>query len=294
MMKSRNSWKMRLAAALVVAAIAPAGLWAQPAKRVPSAPPAVAPLASEAPDAEQVRNALRELLDRYPPNVKNALSVDPTLVGNAAYLAPYPALVAFLNAHPEVVNSPSYYTHRNADYFEPPNRDQQIMNMWRDTMQFLAVITGFGMAIGLLVWLIRTFIEQRRWSRLTKIQTEVHTKLIYRIGTNEDMIGYVQSPAGAKFLESSPIQLEPASKNTPAPLGRILLSGQGGVVLVVLGIGLEVVSARVPEIAQPVNVMGILAIALGVGFVLSAIISYGISQRLGLIDRPKKNEEPGA
>jgi hypothetical protein len=70
-------------------------------------------------------------------------------------------------------------------------------------------------------------------------------------------------------------------------MGRILWSVQGGLVLMAGGIGLQAVSGRfTDESAQPLHVLGVLGIAVGVGFVISAIISYVISQRLGLIETP--------
>ena len=70
-----------------------------------------------------------------------------------------------------------------------------------------------------------------------------------------------------------------------APLGRILWSVQGGVVLIAAGIGLWVVSGRVgDDAAQPLHALGVIGIALGIGFVVSAIISFVISHRLGLIE----------
>jgi hypothetical protein len=151
----------------------------------------------------------------------------------------------------------------------------------------LAIFAGFGMAIGVVVWLIRTIIDYRRWSRLAKVQTDAHTKLLDRFTANEDLLAYIQSPAGSKFLESSPIKLDAGPRSVGAPLGRILWSVQGGLVLVAGGIGLEVVRGRVAdEAAQPLHVLGVLGIALGLGFVISAIISFVISQRLGLIGPP--------
>ena len=45
----------------------------------------------------------------------------------------------------------------------------------------------------------------RRWSRLSKIQTDVHNKLLDRFTSNEDLLAYIQTPVGRKFLESAPI-----------------------------------------------------------------------------------------
>jgi hypothetical protein len=79
------------------------------------------------------------------------------------------------------------------------------------------------------------------------------------------------------------------------PQGRILWSVQGGVVLIAGGIGLQVVSGRVSDASsQPLHALGVLGIALGVGFVISAIISFVISRRMGLIEPPStRTELPG-
>ncbi|HVP47038.1 MAG TPA: hypothetical protein VMT32_10665, partial [Bryobacteraceae bacterium] len=82
-------------------------------------------------------------------------------------------------------------------------------------------------------------------------------------------------------------------RSVGAPLGRILWSVQGGVVLMAGGIGLQVVSGRVADDAsQPLHALGVLAIALGLGFVISAIISFVISQRLGLIEKAPQTVSP--
>jgi hypothetical protein len=258
---------------------APAG-WAQGQK---SAAPAPSVVAVEQPDAERTREQLSSLLDHYPPSLRGVLALDPGLLGDPSYLAPYPALVGFLNAHPEVAHNPAFYVGGPG---QRQDHATQVVDMWRDVLTGLAVFGGFGMAIGLVTWLIRTIIDYRRWSRLAKVQTDVHTKILDRFTANDDLLAYIQSPAGAKFLESSPIKLDAGPRSVGAPLARILWSVQGGVVLMAGGIGLQVVSARVADDAsQPLHALGVLAIALGLGFVISAIISFVISQRLGLIEK---------
>src|SRR5687767_1408112 len=131
---------------------------------------------------------------------------------------------------------------------------------------------------GLLTWIIRTFIDYRRWLRVSRVQTEVHNKLLERFAGTGDLLAYVQSPAGRRFLESAPIPLDPGPRSVAAPFGRILWSVQAGVVFTVLGLGFEVVSRRViPDVGQPLAVFGVLAIALGLGFVASGAVSYILS-----------------
>jgi hypothetical protein len=56
-------------------------------------------------------------------------------------------------------------------------------------------------------------------------------------------------------------------------------------VLIAAGAGLQVVSGKAgPEAAQPLSAIGVLALAVGVGFLISALASYVISRHLGLIE----------
>jgi hypothetical protein len=275
------------------------GVWQPLPASAQSAKSAAAPAQSivtvEQPDAERTKRELGQLLERYPPTLRSVLELDPTLLSNQPYLAPYPALVSFLNTHPEIAHNPSFYVGEPPQ--PPKDRASRALDMWGEVYQSCAVFAGFALAAGLLIWLIRTLVDYRRWNRLAKVQVDVHTKLLDRFTANDDLLAYIQSPAGSKFLESSPIKLDAAPKSVGAPLGRILWSLQGGLVLMSGGIGLNIVGDRVRgDAGQPLHALGVLAFALGVGFVASAIISYVISKRLGLIEPPpaSRSELPNA
>jgi hypothetical protein len=281
--KSLRAWGMLM---LAVSIGAPSRAQAQGRLPAPSAA-----ISFDQPDAERTRNELSRLLDHYPPALRNVLSLDPGLLENQAYLAPYPALLAYLNAHAEIARNPSFYIGTGFDRRSGSPQEE----IWKAVLSGIAVFCGFGMAIGLIAWLIRTLIDYRRWSRLAKVQTDVHTKLLDRFTANEDLLAYIQSPAGSKFLQSSPITLDAGPRSVGAPLGRILWSVQAGLVLIALGIGLSLVSGRAPsDAAQPIQAVGVIGIALGFGFVISAIISFVISQRLGLIEPRAGRPEPPA
>lgn len=271
--------------ALCAAALPPSAAWAQAQRSTPPTAQNPSVVTIEQPDAQRAKEGLSALLEHYPPSLRGVLALDPSLLGNQSYLAPYPALVSFLNTHPEIARDPSFYFGEAALLRSRQDPASQILDMWRDMLNGLSIFAGFGMAVGLLVWLIRTLVDYRRWSRLAKVQTDVHTKLLDRFTANEDLLAYIQSPAGAKFLESSPISLDAAPRSVGAPLSRILWSVQGGVVLVAGGIGLHIVGGRVAGAAsESLQGLGVVGIALGLGFVISAIISFVISQRMGLIE----------
>jgi hypothetical protein len=232
-------------------------------------------------DSRETRDRFRELLRTYPPAVATVLRYDPSLFSNSAYLASYPGLAAYVAAHPEIAHSPEYFL---PTIFSPADtrRDLQSGHVL-DILGGLAAMTVFIIVTLTLSWLVKTLIQQRRWSRQSLVQTEIHGKLIDRLTTSEDMIAYAQSPAGRRFLEGGPIALDAAVQPVSAPIGRFLWSIQAGLVLAAAGFGMQFVSNQMPlELAPVFSGLGILVLSVGIGFVLSAIVSFLLSRKLGL------------
>ena len=155
--------------------------------------------------AEETRRDLEELLKQYPPALPRILRLDPSLLSSPEYLKPYPALASFLAQDPQVVHNPGYFfSQYESNYGDPRFREtaqERAVAMWRNAIEsFMIGVLLLGIASG-VIWLVKTLIEQRRWSRLSKIQTEVHNKLLDRFTANEDLLAYIQTPAGRRFLE---------------------------------------------------------------------------------------------
>jgi hypothetical protein len=236
-------------------------------------------------DSREVRKQFNELLHRVPSEVGVVLKLDPTLFNNQQYLATYPELASFVSHHPDISHNPGFYL---SDVWVPgeerPRLPSQVV--WDKMMEGFMILTIFGTITGVVVWLIRTLVEQRRWSRLSRVQTEVHGKVLERLTSNDELLRYIETPAGRRFLESAPIPVEGA-RPVSAPVSRILWSMQAGLVVAAAGIGLQWVSSSVDkDTAQPLYAMGVVALCVGIGFVVSAIISFVLSRRLKLFDAP--------
>jgi hypothetical protein len=285
-------------AVLVISALGPASsAWAQVERS--QVPTPVAQTVAIAQDARETREEFEGLLRRLPPSVGRVLRLDPSLMRNPAYLQPYPALATFLQQHPDVLNNPSYYL-ENVQvqlWYPPEPRDPRsdAINMWRNVMQDVTMIFVFLIVSAGVLWIIRSVLDHRRWARTSKVQTEVHTKLLDRFTANEDLLAYIQTPVGSRFLESAPIPLEAPARPVGAPYTRILWSLQAGLVLAAAGFGFLFVSGRViDEVSQVFFAVGVLALAVGVGFVVSAAASLLLSQRLGLLGAGSAREHSGA
>ena len=138
-----------------------------------------------------------------------------------------------------------------------------------------------------LLWLIRLLLENRRWGRLLQLQSDVHGKLIERFATNQELLHYMETEPGKRYLEAAPIPMEfETQQKLPGGLARVLGSLQIGIVLSLLGIGLMILRHSLTDIADALLVFGMVALMPGIGFIISAIISWRISARLGLLPQP--------
>jgi hypothetical protein len=268
---------------------------ARPAEASPAAStaaPVQQPLPGEDVGAEQVRDRLRQVLDQYPPSLRRILQLDPSLLSNADYLATYPTLARFVATHPQVSHNPAFFI-GTPEWEEPQRPSSDAVRIFDRFSEAATITLVFAVIASTLIWLTKTLIDYRRWARLSKVQVEVHSKLLDRFSASDELLAYIRTPAGSRFLESAPIPLDAAPARVSAPLGRILWSVQVGLVLVCAGIGFAYMSGRtLPEVASLVWVIGVLAISLGVGFVLSAGVSWLLSRRLGLLEPATAEPSP--
>jgi hypothetical protein len=268
------------------------GAAAQGARSRGSSSPAPAQVAPSQPLDEQnariTREQLERLLSQYPPSLQKVLQLDPSLLHNPEYLAPYPGLAQYLEQHPEIGHNPAYFLGVGDPWENRENSLSETYRLWRDVSQGMAIFLSIFTVVMLFAWLVRTLIDYRRWHRMSKVQTDVHTKLLDRFSSNEDLLAYIQSPSGKRFLESAPIPVDIGPRSMSAPVGRIMWSVQTGMVLAFAGIGLYFAFSQLStdKIAEPFFVVSMLAIALGLGFIASAGVSYALSQRLGLFADP--------
>jgi len=244
-------------------------------------------------NAQETQRRLQELLQQYPPSLGRVLALDPTLLSNDAYLQPYPQLATFLAQHPDVAHNPGYFfdpqyreiNRRQYDYNEPR---VQMVRVAGEVAAGIAFLIGFMTVVLTIGWLIRSVMEHRKWQRVSKTHVDTHTRLMERLTSNEELLAYMQSPAGRRFLEAAPIPVDGGPRMLNAPFGRILWSVQAGVVVAFLGAGLIYASTRLASNdfysmgELPVFLVGCAAMAVGAGFFISAIAAYGLSHRLGL------------
>ncbi len=242
----------------------------------PATESAEAESVGETRSSHQIRNQFSSLLRQRPPEVATILKLDPSLLSDESFLAKYPELGRFVAAHPEVRHNPRFYL---GEFSGPYERG----SLAGDVLEGLSIVAVFSLIAFALAWLVRTIIEQKRWNRLSRTQSEVHNKILDRFSTSAELLDYIRTPAGTKFLESAPIPLHAESGPQNAPLSRVMWSVQIGVVVAAASLGVLLVSGRFEkESAQELFALGMIGASIGVGFIASAAVSIFLSRRLGL------------
>ena len=297
----RLAYRILSALALLVLLLPTVGV-AQPRATTPAPAPATASASSSAPapnerDVAATQTELIRLL-RLSPTLTTVVSHDPSLLSNTDYVAHNnPQLAAFLAAHPEVARNPEFYLfshlkHEDGqpdealeravwpDVYRSQGQPTSFERIWSDMVPLIA----FAFGLTAIFVLARMFVENRRWSRIFKLQSDVHGKLIDKFTSNQELAAYMETDAGRKFLEAAPIPIGiEQGRRMPSAVARVLTPLQAGIVMVLLGIGLLMLRHAGPDMDTPMLFFGTVVLMPGIGFIISAGVSWLLAAKLGLM-----------
>jgi len=134
----------------------------------------------------------------------------------------------------------------------------------------------FG-TIAFIVWTV-----VNGWLRRQHVKSiiEFNTRLVERIGSVKDFSDFLQTDGGAKFFESLTVE-----RGSIGAHERILRGAAIGTVFIVLGLGFVFLGwlFRAEWNHESFMVVGVIALSLGIGGVLSSGLSYRLARVLGLL-----------
>ena len=142
------------------------------------------------------------------------------------------------------------------------------------------VMPLFFLAIG---WTVKIVLNHRRVLKLSALQAEMQEKTMEKLGGEGEVLEFLRSDLGFKFTDVAPAERK-------YPYAKILGSIQIGIVLLLAGPALLLLRGSVAGAFEAFSFLGVLGIALGVGFLLSSAISWRLSKSWGLVNG---NEDRG-
>jgi hypothetical protein len=157
-------------------------------------------------------------------------------------------------------------------------------------MFFGPTIVGVS-ALFMIGWIVHVIVDGFRRRQQLKVLTEFHSKLLDRIGTAREFGEFFNSEAGTRFLQSL------SSSEGGAPQLRILRSLQAGLVLLAVGIGFFILVDQRNfslDAVDGLTVMATASTAVGAALLVSTGMSYLLSKRMGLIERPSIKRDTNA
>jgi len=143
----------------------------------------------------------------------------------------------------------------------------------KDASMVLLVVAMFAT----IAWVVYLAADTSRRQRRMKAQAELHGRLLDKFSSASEVVNFLETPGGARFVDN-------LSSDREEPANGILRSAHRGIVLIVVGAGcLGLIRAYGWE-NNPLLVIGVILLCLGIGFLISAAVSHRLSKALGMRD----------
>src|SRR5436853_5013780 len=233
-----QSWRLRVAAGLLLAALAAPALAAQtattrakPAQPAAAAQNAAANGTTTGPlDGETIERNRRDMFEllRATPRLTEILRNDSALLADQPLVERHnPQLARFLEQHPEIPRNPEFYLFSNVGGMHLSQVRENVESERERVMMRVVNESGpvvvYLVVLGAGAWLLRVLMDNLRWKRVFNTQTEIYNKLLDKFSTNDELLAYVRSESGKRFLEQAMLPLNAEAPAQRSGIGRVLV-----------------------------------------------------------------------
>jgi hypothetical protein len=142
----------------------------------------------------------------------------------------------------------------------------------KDAAILLVLLAAFATA----AWMFYLVADANKKQRRLKAQAELHGRLLDKFGSAQEVVEFLQTPGGTRFVEG-------LSSDREEPVAGILRSTHRGILLVIVAAGCLFLSWYYRYSGEnPLLVIGVILMCLGIGFLASAAVAQRLARKLGL------------
>ena len=132
----------------------------------------------------------------------------------------------------------------------------------------IEVMLVFLASLATAGWMFYLALETGKGQRRIKAQTELHGRLLDKFSSAHEVVEFLQTPGGAQFVDS-------ISSDREEPSNGILRSTHRGIILVIVAGGFLFLNWYYRSSGEnPLLVIGVILLCLGIGFLVSACLLY--------------------
>jgi hypothetical protein len=146
---------------------------------------------------------------------------------------------------------------------------------------WIPIVTSIGCYIMITVIVMSVV---RGKTERAKMHADVQAKMVERFGTAPEFIEFLRSPEGKVFMGS----MDKVQQRTA--LDRVVGGFSKATVTAFLGLGFIVIYCFPDTRFEGFLITGVILLMLGLGFILSALVSLKLSRNWGLVGSAQRDE----
>ena len=129
-------------------------------------------------------------------------------------------------------------------------------------------------------WVLKTWLNHKRFMHVLKLKAESNAKLIDRFGTEPGVLEFLKSDASQRLFDVQMTATSPQATRMPPPYLRMLTALQISLMLLSVGVGLLYIRRFVEyrDGREAFLFLGTLGVSLGVGALLSAAAALVVAR----------------
>lgn len=141
------------------------------------------------------------------------------------------------------------------------------------TSENLMIMVNTLVVFVFFAWVFKVILDSKK----LKHKSALHHKLVEKFGNVEELNDFLKSENGSAFFKSLSIE-------GIAPKEKLLSTITKGIVSGFLGLAFILIGQIFTEEAEFFNAVGIIIIALGLGFLVSSFVSVFLSKKWGILE----------